>query len=98
MTYTIVEGTTEPQDVQLQNDGAALSGTGLTVGLDWRETVLGTPAVAWLSQAAGTVRITGLDQMTVGTYHLRFTLTDASNKVGYCPNVAKPDVWNVVKA
>lgn len=84
MTHTIVVGTTEPQDFALFDDAEALVGTSWDVGLEFRETVSG-PAVAWISAAAGTARVTGLDGLTAGIYHFRFTLTDGV-EVAYVPS------------
>lgn len=104
-TYRIVEGTTEPQDYTLLDDGVALVGTGLTVGLkvysNGQLVTTGAPTVAWLSQADGTVRVSGMDGLTAGEYAVRYTLTDASSKVGYVPggpNVDKADRWIIVPA
>lgn len=97
MTHDIVLGTTEPQDFQLLDDHVALVGTGLTIGLAFREAVDTPPTAAWLDQAAGTVRVTGVDELPVGEYHVRFTLTDSGGNVGYAPNAAPPDVWRVVR-
>ena len=98
MTHTMVVGTTEPQDFQLLDDGVALVGTGFTIGLSWRDaTPDGPPSVAWLSQAAGTVRVTSTGSMAVGTHRFRFTLTDSGSKVGYLPNLdQQPNAWVVV--
>lgn len=97
MTHTMVAGTSEPQDFQLKDDGANLVGTGFTVGIVWSETTpAGPPTVAWLSQAAGTVRVTGCASMAVGKYPFRFSLTDGASAVGYCPNGDAPDEWLVV--
>lgn len=98
MTHTMVVGTTEPQDLQLSDDGVNLDGTGLTVGLVWRVAPGGSPTVAWLSQSSGTVRVSGCGSMAVGTYYVRFSLTDGGGLVGYAPNVKSPFIWHVVAA
>jgi hypothetical protein len=104
-TYRIVEGTTEPQDYQILDDGDALVGTGFDVGLNvylnGQLVTTGVPTVAWLSQAAGTVRVSGMDGLAAGEYAVRYTLTDGSAKVGYVPggpNVEKADRWIVTPA
>lgn len=99
MKHTIVEGTTEPQDFALLDDGAALVGTGFDLGIDFRETSdeLDDVVVAWLNQATGTVRVTGLEGLPTGKYHVRFTLTDGAGKVGYVPNGVGADEWSVVR-
>ncbi len=96
MTHQMVVGTTEPQDFALLDDGVALVGTGFTLGIDWRGTdPTGPVVVAWLDQAAGTVRVTGTGSMAVGTYFWRWTLTDSGGKIGYIPNKGEPNVWKV---
>ena len=97
-TYTIVYGTEEPQDFQLYDDGVALVGTGLTVSLTIRETLTVTaPTVAWLDQAAGTVRVSGCEVLPVGRYHVRYKLTDGNGDDGFAPNGDLADIWNVVR-
>lgn len=98
ITYKLVYGASEPFDVQLKNNGAALDGTGYTVGLalyQASEAVSGV-SVAWLTQASGTVRVTGHESLAIGEYQARFTLTDTSSKVGHVPNGGEADRWIVV--
>lgn len=101
-TYRIVEGTSEPQDFQLYDDDAALVGTGLTLGLAIYQNgtaVSSPPTVAWLSQAAGTVRVSSMNLLSAGEYHVRYTVTDSGSKVGYVPggpNVVEADRWIIV--
>ena len=100
MTHTMVVGTTEPQDFQLLDDHAPLVGTGLDIDIEFRANEVDAedlPSVAWLSQATGTVRVTDVESLAVGTYHFRFTLTDSGGKVGYVPNESATDVWRVVR-
>jgi hypothetical protein len=103
MAYTIIPlGTSEPYDFQLSNDGAPLDGSNLTVTLHiYRSGVLQStaplPAVAWLSQAGGTVRVTGMQHLALGTYRVRYRLQDAGTTIGYAPNQTNADTWNVVK-
>lgn len=101
MQHTIVVGTSEPQDFQLYDDGVALVGTGYTVTLAIANrsgaTIATPPTVAWLSQATGTVRVSGVETLTVGKYDVRFLLTDSSSDDGYAPNGLAPDLWHVVK-
>jgi hypothetical protein len=97
MTHQMVFGTSEGQDFQLLNDGVALNGTGLTVSIEWRDPApTSPPTVAWLSAAAGTVRVTGTGSMAVGRYPFRFKLVDGGTLIGYAPNSAGADVWRVV--
>jgi hypothetical protein len=104
-TYRIVEGTSEPQDFELQDDGAALDGTGFTIALKLYSngTLVTTtpPTAAWLVQASGTVRVTGCEALPTGEYRARYTLTDGSNKVGFVPggpNIIEADRWIIVPA
>ena len=100
--YTIVEGDSEPQDFQLTDDGVALVGTGFAVTLaigpaSDADTLPDTlPTVAWLDQAAGTVRVLGCENLAVGSYHVRFVLTDDDDKEGSTPNGARAELWTVV--
>lgn len=101
MTHTIPYGTSEPQDFQLNDDGEALVGTGLTVELVIMRAngeALGSPApsVAWLSQSGGTVRVSDVDVLPVGNYSVRYSLTDGLGIVGYAPNGDSADTWDVV--
>jgi hypothetical protein len=102
MTHTIPYGTSEPQDFQLNDDGEPLVGTGIDVELEIARSGGGdvgspAPVVAWLSQATGTVRVTGVEVLEVGSYRVRYKLTDSSDNVGYCPNGEAADDWDVVR-
>lgn len=103
MKYTIPFGTSEPQDFALKDDGEALDGSGFTLALEIKkhvtggtEVVTGPPAVAWLNQSGGTVRVTGVEGLALGSYLVRYKLTDGLGKVGYAPNGEKADLWHVV--
>lgn len=101
MTHTIPFGTSEPQDFALLDEGAPLVGTGLTLELVITEangTALGSPAptVAWLVQADGTVRVLGTETLSLGSYSVRYQLTDGLGQVGYAPNGDAADTWDVV--
>jgi hypothetical protein len=97
MKHTMVVGTTEPQDFELLETGAALVGTDLDVEIEFREDVSGVTA-AWLDQAGGTVRVTGAENLLARTYHFRFKLTDGSDDFGYIPNLdTAPNEWRVVR-
>lgn len=103
MTHIIVFGTSEPQDFKLLDKGVAINGANLTVAIEISayadgevSTVDSPPSVAWLSEADGTVRVSDVDNLAVGTYLVRFKLTDTSGNVGYCPTGGKADVWRVV--
>jgi hypothetical protein len=103
-TYHIVEGTSEPQDYQLLDDGAAFDGTGFTVALkvysNGTLVTSGVPTVAWLSQAVSTVRVSGMDGLAAGEYRVRYTLTDGSSNVGFVPggpNIMEADRWIITR-
>lgn len=104
MKHTIPVGTSEPQDFMLKDKGTAIVGTGLTVEfkIEKREGTSGTSAVAapptaaWLDQPGGTVRVTGTEVLAIGSYLVRYKLTDGAGKVGFVPNGDKSDVWHVV--
>lgn len=103
-TYRIVEGTSEPQDFQLYDEDVALVGTGFTLGLKVYlngTLVTSAPTAAWLSQAAGTVRVSSMNLLSAGEYHVRYTLTDSGSKVGFIPggpNIVEADRWIIVPA
>lgn len=101
MIKDIVVGTSEPQDFALTERGAPLVGTGFTVSLEIVANEGSTlpedlPTVAWLDQAAGTVRVTGVEALGVGGYRVRFKLTDVGSNIGFSPNGEKADLWRVV--
>lgn len=100
MTYILVKGTSEPQDLQLFNDGSPLVGTGFALDIEFSEGSVDDTdavAVAWLSQAAGTVRMTNTEALPVGMHKFRFTLTDGGGKKGYVPNLeVLPNILHVV--
>lgn len=102
MTHVIVIGTSEPQDFQLIDRGNAVAGAGIVPSIEASHKIgdVTTPvsglAVAWLDAAAGKVRVTGVEALDVGTYLVRFKLTDSGGEVGFAPNGARADVWRVV--
>lgn len=95
MKHEMVVGTSEAQDFQLLDNRVALNGTGLSIGIEFAVAPGGAPTIAWLNQATGTVRVSNVAGMVVGTYPFRFTLTDGGGKKGYVPNSKAPDVWIV---
>lgn len=102
MMEPLPEGTSEPYDVALFDDGVALVGTGLTVELvivkrNGDDVGSPAPTAAWLSQATGTVRITGAEILERGEYAVRFKLTDVATNIGYVPNKEQWETWEVVK-
>lgn len=98
--YTIVQGTSEPLEFDLFNDNAPINGAGYSVALSIRRAdganMPAAPVVAWQDQAAGRVRVTGLDGLTPGRYLVRVRLTSGAGEVAFVPNGAEPDVWDVV--
>lgn len=71
------------------------AGTVVDGTVTWTEA---TPVVAWLSQAGGTVTVTGLEILPVGGYRVRYSLTDGASKVGYAPTGDAPaDLWQIVR-
>lgn len=104
IVHVIPEGTSEPQDFQLLNDGVPLVGTGLDVALEIEsprgQALSPQPCqVAWLSQANGTVRVTGIEELPIGRYRVRYILTNSASppELGYVPNGQQPDIWHVVE-
>jgi hypothetical protein len=103
MKYTIPLGTSEPQDFALKDDGASFDASGYTLALEiarkiagGTEAVTSPPTVAWLNQTGSTVRVSGVERLTLGSYFVRFKLTDGGGKVGFVPNGEKADLWHVV--
>ena len=96
-TYDIVLGTSEPQDFQLTDDGEDQVGTSLTIGIVVYQgtTLVDDIDIAWLDQTAGTVRVTGIESLAAGEYHVRYTLTDSGGKVGFVPSGREADRWLV---
>jgi len=103
LVHIIPFGTSEPQDFQLLNDGAALDGTGLTLSIEVEtpqgQAISPLPTAVWLSQANGTVRVTGIEDLPKGRYRVRYVLTTTGSPstLGYVPNGQQPDVWHVVE-
>ncbi len=96
--YEIVEGTSEPQDFQLLSDGEAIDGTNLDIDLVVKQntTEIDGVSVAWLAQAAGTVRVTGIESLAVGEYRARYLITDSNDKTGKIPSGREADRWVIV--
>lgn len=102
--HVIPVGTSEPQDFELRDVGEAIDGTGFTVELEIKQLVDGEPidvggppSVGWLVQADGTVRVTGVENLEVGNYLVRFKLTDGVGNIGFFPNGDKAVLWRVVQ-
>lgn len=101
MKHIIPFGTSEPQDFELRDRGDPVVGTGLTVtlvivALSGAEIDPLLTLADWLDELAGTVRVTGVENLAVGNYRVRFKLTDVLNTIGYAPNGEKADLWSVV--
>lgn len=92
MMLQMVVGTSEPQDARLTDDGVALDGTSWDITIEFREHLdeLSEVQVEWLDQDAGTVRLTGTENVPVGHYHFRFKITDGSGDDAYVPSGDKP--------
>lgn len=101
MTYNLVVGTSEPQEIQLTDDGSPLNGTGLDLDIEFSTGSVDETddvTVAWDTQASGTVLMTNVSGLPVGFHKFRFTLTDGGGAKGYIPNLdVEPNVLRVVK-
>lgn len=93
-TY-VPAGVSEARDFQLSDANGPIVGTGLAVDVLWATNPCPLSA-AWIDEAAGTVRVTGLNALAIGTYLFRFRLTGAGPVVGYVPDGACPDKLIVV--
>lgn len=93
-------GTTEPQDFQVRDLGVPVNGLGWTVGLEITDEdgvePATPPTVDWLDAATGKVRVSGVENLAVGTYLVRYKLTDSGGDFGYAPNGKYADTWIVV--
>lgn len=101
--FIVAVGTSEPADFQLRDRGQPFDASGCSVEIvinrylnNQTSNVASPPTVAWLNQAAGTVRVTGLATLPIGNYLVRYKVTDAYQNVGYFPNGDKADLWRVV--
>lgn len=99
----IVLGETTAKPQQLMEEGVAIDGTGLTVTLEIKKYSGGVysdvdtpPTVAWLTQASGIVEITGVEELEVGNYYVRYKLTNGAGEWDYVPNGEGGDLWKVV--
>lgn len=91
----VPQGVSEARDFQLLDAQTPLPGTGFDIDILWATDPCPLEAV-WLDQAAGTVRVTGMGALALGTYQFRFRLTGAGPVVGYVPNGACPDQLIVI--
>jgi hypothetical protein len=101
--HAIPVGTNEPQDFLLKNSGVPFDGSGCTIALEIKlyfnnttTVVASPPSIAWLDQAGGKVRVTGVAALAIGNYLVRYKVTDAFGNIGYFPNGDKADLWRVV--
>lgn len=104
LKHDLPEGTSEPQHFALTSNGSAIDGTGCAVALVIKkkngatlEVVDDPPTVDWLDAAAGTVEVTGTEDLEPGNYCVNYAVTDGAGKVSYFPNNNTSDLW-VVKA
>lgn len=102
-------GTSAAQDFQLREGDPGsvgnLDGAGLTVALVITRkdgvAIATPPIIDWLDQAGGTVRVTGVEELPVGNYYVRYKLTDTSSKSRFIPGETEnekakdPYVWTV---
>jgi hypothetical protein len=99
--HEMVVGTTEPQDFALENDEAAIDGTGLTPDIHIEDALTGEAvaglSVTWLDQEGGTVRVDGADTLAVGRYKVRFSVDNGAGSLGWFPRDGQPMVWKVVE-
>lgn len=101
--FAIPVGSSEPADFQLKDQGLPFDGSGCTIALEIKLYFNGTtsavaspPSIAWLDQAGGKVRVTGVAALAIGNYLVRYKVTDAFGNIGYFPNGDKADLWRVV--
>lgn len=101
MTHVIPAGTSEPQEFRLRNEGVAIDGTDITVGIevfDCHGTAVSGLTVEWKTPLTdGIVQVTGIEDLAVGTYTVRFTLEDDGGLIGKVPTSKRPDTWEVVQ-
>ncbi len=94
-------GTTDPEDFVLTN----IVGDDLDVTLEiYKRTGFGQgdlaeveepPDVDWLDEEARTVRVTGLENLALGAYQVRFKISQGADH-GYVPDGEHADLWIVV--
>jgi hypothetical protein len=97
----IVLGTTDPEDFELTN----VEGDDLDVELEISKRtgpgptdladVEDPPEADWLDQAARTVRVTGLEKLVLGSYQVRYKVSQGAS-FGYVPDGEHSDLWIVV--
>lgn len=97
-----VEGTTYPYDFTLKLEGSAVNRDGATIEVEFTDAdgdaVAFAGTCAWISAAAGTVRVTPTADdlpFSTGQVRARFKVT-LGGQVEYFPNAA-PDVWRIRK-
>lgn len=98
--YDIPAGTTS-KDFELRDNGQPFDGTGhdieLVISTTEGDDVVAPeepPEADWLEQADGTVRVTGLDNLAIGNYYVRYKLTK-DGEVAFIPNEKVCDVWAI---
>ena len=101
MPEELVEGWTETIRQTLKDDGVAVNGTGLTLGLELHDreggaVETGGGKTAWSTQVSGIAGFTPAAEdlvATRGPYKARWVVTSGSTVV-YYPN-GEADVWKV---
>lgn len=102
-TYAMVQGTTDPLDVQFKNDGVPFNAEGMTVTMTI-STADGSPApsvvgkVNWYKQEISVVRYTPTStdlKSSASPYSIRFIVTDIDGKTDPYPRFREPDFIEV---
>lgn len=101
--YDIIEGQTADIDFQLQESGAPIDLTALTVALlleDRQGATIGSPGTVIIADPTnGHVRLTPANSSVFvaanGPYLARWQITDSLGKISFCPTTVR-DVWNVI--
>lgn len=95
MKYTI-QGATEPHDFQILEDEQPFDGTGYTVRAVFSsDEVNAVVTAAWLEQATGKVRLTGVGNMPAGQYKFRLKVIAGNGTWSYVPSEGLHDWWRV---
>lgn len=106
-TYKRPVSTSEPWDFTLKEQGEAkdlsdFSAVELIISTTKGNVVTApsapVPTVAFLSKPAGTVRVSGAENLALGNYFVRFKLTDGAGKVFFVPADEEEDacdVWTI---
>jgi hypothetical protein len=97
-THDVVEGATEPTDIQILHNGLEHDFSGIDLGIEFNADVeeeIDDIEVEWLDDNTGMARVTGLDSLPAGKYGFRFTL-EIGGQIAYSPNGRERDFFQVV--